>query len=121
MDLSLCFAELEILDILWNWGEGTVRDVYEEVRNTRIVTLPAIMLSMERLTKRGVLEKMAGPRAAVYKPAVTREGVSTSIMSDVIDRVLLGSATPVMSHLVGKMNKEELEEIAALIEEIRES
>ncbi len=112
-------SELEILSILWRLGEATVRQVYDEIRENRNVTLPAIMLSMERLTKRRILQKSVGTRAAVYKPVVTRETIGYNFLSDVIDRVLQGSAGLVVSHLVGRLSKRELKQIANHIKDIQ--
>ena len=118
---SLGDSELEILHILWRCGEGTVRQVYEEVRESRNITLPAVMLSMERLTKRGVIQKLAGDRAAVYRPLVTRETVGYGLLSEVVDKVLQGSVGSVVSHLVGRLSKSELEQIETMIKDIQES
>ena len=107
-------SELEILHILWRRGEATVRQVYDEIRESRNITLPAVMLSMERLTKRGVIQKLVGGRAAVYKPLVTKEVIASSLMADVIDKVLQGSAGSVISYLVGRLSRSELEQIEAL-------
>lgn len=114
---ALGHSELEILDILWRQGEATVRQAYEEIRKSRNVSLPAVMLSMERLTKRGVIQKSKGDRAAVYRPIVTREALGFSFLSDVIDKVLQGSAGSVLSQLVGRLSKSELEQIARLIKD----
>jgi len=113
-------AELEILNILWQMGDATVRQTYDEVRKNRDITLPAVMLSMERLTKRGVLRKSPGTRAAVYSPLLTRENIGYSLLSDVIDRVMQGSTGAVVSHLVNRLSKDELEEIASRISDIQE-
>jgi len=118
---SLGDSELEILHIMWRRGESTVRQVYDEIRERRNVTLPAVMLSMERLTRRGVIQKVAGDRAAVYRPLVTRETVGYSLLSGVVDKVLQGSAASVVSHLVDRLSKSELEQIATLIKDIQES
>ena len=118
---TLGHSELEILDFLWHHGEATVRQAYEEIRKSRTVTLPAVMLSMERLTKRGVIQKSTGNRAAVYKPVVTRDAIGYSLLSDVIDKVLQGSARSVVSHLVGRLSGSELEQIMTQIKDIRES
>ncbi len=118
---SLGDSELEILHIMWRRGESTVRQVYDEIRERRNVTLPAVMLSMERLTRRGVIQKLAGNRAAVYRPLVTREGVGYSLLGEVVDKVLRGSARSVVSHLVGRLSKSELEQIATLIKDIQGS
>ena len=118
---TLGHSELEILDFLWHHGEATVRQAYEEIRKSRNITLPAVMLSMERLAKRGVIQKSKGNRAAVYKPVVTRDAIGYSLLSDVIDKVLQGSARSVVSHLVGKLTKRELKQIMTMIKNIQES
>lgn len=114
---SLGDSELEILHIMWRRGEATVRQVYEEVRESRNVTLPAVMLSMQRLTRRGLVQKLAGDRAAVYKPRVTRERIGYGLLEEVVDKVLRESAGSVVSHLVGRLSQNELEQIAALIKD----
>ena len=117
---SLGQCELEILDILWGMGEATVRQVYEEVRKNRNITLPAVMLSMERLTKREVLRKSKGDKAAVYRPLVKRETIGYSLVSDVIDKVLQGSTGAVISQLVGRLSKKELAQIVSRMGDIKE-
>ena len=112
-------CELQILDILWQRGEAPVRQVYEEVRKSRNITLPAVMLSMERLTKRGVLQKLQGARAAVYRPLVTREAIGYSLLSDVIDKVLQGDTGAAAAYLVDKLSKKELEQLANRISAIQ--
>lgn len=114
-------SELEILHILWCRGEATVRQVYEEIRGSRNVTLPAVMLSMERLTRRGVIQKSKGDRAAIYRPLLDREVIGHSIISDVIDKVLQGNAGLVVSHLVSRLTESELEKIRTMIRDAKES
>ncbi len=118
---TLGHSELEILGILWRRGEATVRQVYEEIRGSRNLTLPAVMLSMERLTRRGVVRKSTGSRAAVYSPLMNREAIGYSLLSDVIDKVLEGSTGSVVSHLVGRLSKSELEQLMTLISDIQRS
>lgn len=40
------------------------------------------MLAMERLTKRKLVQKQIGGRAAVYAPLVTREAIGTGLVAD---------------------------------------
>ena len=108
-------SELELLDMVWSAGGLTVRDAYEETRKTRNITLPAVMLSMNRLVKRGLLEKSASKRGAVYRPAVSRDQVATSLIGDIVNRVLQGSVSTVLSHLVEKMSEGELAELKKLL------
>ena len=87
---SLGDSELEIMNIMWRRGESPVRQVYDEIRESRNITLPAIMLSMQRLTKRGVLQKVRGDRASIYRPLVTREALGYRLVEEVVDKILQG-------------------------------
>lgn len=108
-------SELQILDIIWRQERATVRDVFEEVRKTRNITLPAVMLSMNRLTKRGVLSKHPSDRGAVYQSIVTREEMGSSLLGDVVDKVLRGSVGSVLSNFVERLNNKELAELSELV------
>ena len=108
-------SELELLNMVWSAGGLTVRDAYEETRKTRNITLPAVMLSMNRLVKRGLLQKAASKRGAVYRPSVSRDQVATSLIGDIVNRVLQGSVSPVVSQLVEKMSAPELDELKKLL------
>jgi predicted transcriptional regulator len=114
-------SELQILDIIWRTGGATVREVFEEVRKSRNITLPAIMLSMNRLTKRGVLNKVPGDRGAVYQPMISRDEMASSLLGDLLDKVLQGSVRPVLSNFVERLNDRELGELLELVNRRRGS
>ena len=108
-------SELEILGMIWRMGQATVRDVFEEVRKTRTVTLPAVMLSMNRLVKRGLLNKVTSPRGAVYKPMLSRDQMASSLLGDLVDKVLQGSLRPVLSNFVERLSDEEIRELLDMV------
>ncbi len=114
-------SELQILDIIWCTGEATVREVFEDVRKTRSITLPAVMLSMNRLAKRGVLNKLPGDRGAVYRPMISRDDMASSLLGELIDKVLQGSVSPVLSGFVERLNDRELTELVDLVSKHRGS
>jgi len=114
-------SELQILDIIWRTGRATVREVFEEVRKSRNITLPAVMLSMNRLAKRGVLNKLPGDRGAVYQPVVSRDEMASSLLGDLLDKVLQGRARPVLSSFVERLDDKELTELLELVNRRRDS
>jgi predicted transcriptional regulator len=118
---ALGSSELQILDIIWRARGATVREVFEEVYKTRNITLPAVMLSMNRLAKRGVLKKLPGERGAVYQPVVSRDEMASSLLGDLVDKVLQGSARPVLSSFVERLNDRELAELLELVNRRRDS
>ncbi len=114
-------SELQILDIVWRKEGATVRDVFEEVRKTRSITLPAVMLSMNRLAKRGVLSKLPSDRGAMYQPLISRDEMASSLLGELVDKVLEGSARPVLSSFVERLNDKELIELLDLVDRRRNS
>jgi predicted transcriptional regulator len=114
-------SELQILDIIWRMGGATVRQVFEEVRKTRNITLPAVMLSMNRLAKRRILNKLPGERGAMYQPVISRDEMASSLLGDVVDKILQGSARPVLSSFVERLNDRELKELLDLVNRRRGS
>jgi len=84
--------ELELLDILWNRGEGTVQDVCDRLR--RPLAYTTVMTTLSLLDrKKKVLQRVKQGRAYVYRPTVTREEVSLSVLTDLRD-VLFGGRLP---------------------------
>jgi predicted transcriptional regulator len=65
--------ELECLKTLWNIGEGTVRDVREEMSMDRNLAYTTVMTVLGRLKKRGGVSRRKQGRSFVYSPTLTRE------------------------------------------------
>lgn len=81
--------ELELMDVLWTLGHGTVQDVCDKlVRNLAYTT---VMTTLNLLAARKkVLSREKQGRAYVYRPIVTRDEVCRSVLSD-LKAVLFGN------------------------------
>src|SRR5262252_7242632 len=84
--------ELEILKVIWQRGQATVREVYLELAQTRKIAYTTVLTMMGILEQKGHLTKSAGERANVYRPANTREHVVRTMVNEFIARVFSGSA-----------------------------
>jgi predicted transcriptional regulator len=113
--------ELEIMKIVWERGDATVRDVYEELLTRRKIAYTTVMTMMGILEQKGRLRKTVNDRAYVYSPAQPRGEVVGNLVHDFIKRVFDGSAKPLLVHLVEnrKISQKELDEIATLLKEKR--
>lgn len=86
--------ELELMNVLWTIGEGTVQDVCDNL--TRELAYTTVMTTLNLLaTRKNVLSRTKDGRAYVYKPLVSRDEVSRSILSD-LKSVLFGNRLPSM-------------------------
>ena len=111
--------ELEIMQIVWDRPEVTVRDVYEEIRQRRKVAYTTVMTLMQILEKKGHLKKSAAERQHVYRAARSQRHTVSALLKDFMDRVFHGSAKPLLVHLVseGRLSKSEIAELRQLLKE----
>lgn len=116
-DYRLTTYELELMDIIWDLQEGSVQDVCDalprELAYTTVMTTLTLLVQ-----KKKVLERVKSGRAYIYKPAVTREEVSRSMLGQ-IRQILLKDSLP--SLMLNILEEEEISEddISALKEAIR--
>jgi predicted transcriptional regulator len=94
MEHRLTRYELELMDVLWDLEEGTVQDVCDRLE--RPLAYTTVMTTLTLLsTKKRILDRRKFGRAFVYRPRVTREQVSRSMISDLRD-VLFGKQLPTL-------------------------
>src|SRR3954463_13121660 len=95
----LAEQELEIMKIVWDMGQATVRDVYEQLRTRRQVAYTTVMTTMRILERKGHLKVSRADRAYVYRPARPRQRVLGEMVQEFVDRVFGGAAEPLIQHL----------------------
>jgi len=107
------------MKIVWQRGNSTVREVYEELLRGRKIAYTTVMTMMGTLEKKGRLRKSEQGRAYVYTPVEPETKVVGSMVQEFVKRVFNGSAKPLLVHLVESMDAdgEQLEEIRSLLKE----
>jgi len=120
--LASLFGELElrVLEVLWERGaEVAVRDFLPHFPNAAYTT---VMTTMERLHRKGVLERRKAGRAFLYRPAQSREALESRIIVRTLEPLLNGNAEPVLSCLVEEVSRHDeklLDELERLVREKR--
>jgi predicted transcriptional regulator len=69
--LTLGSLELELMEILWLHGENSVRDVVPKL--SRPLAYTTVMTTLDRLFKKGLLDRHKSDRAFVYSPSFSRQ------------------------------------------------
>ena len=113
--------ELRVLDALWRrGGEAAVRDMQTEFPGSAYTTL---MTTMDRLHRKGVLERRKIGRAFVYRPATSREALESGLVTRALQPLLQGaSAEPILSFFVDEVSRQDdrlLDELERLVREKR--
>ena len=116
--------ELQILGVLWERGEATVREVYEALRDADpalpIVqnTVQAFLRTME--DKRLVRHRTAG-RSFVYRPVARRDETKRRLASRMLDGVFAGAIDQLVQSVLSLRppTPQELQRLEAMIREAK--
>lgn len=112
-------TELEIMHVVWERGEATVRQVHDVLASRRPVAYTTVMTMLGLLAKKGHLKREESGRAFVYRPAHAKGRVVSRMLDDFVTRVFRGSARPLVLALLKekKLSRRDLDEISRLAEE----
>jgi BlaI family penicillinase repressor len=110
-------GELELLSILWERGEATVREVFVIVNQRRPVVYTGVQKLMQIMLEKGHVVRDVSERSHVYRPAVAKEETQRRFMRDLSDRFFAGSAVQLALRALemDQASEEELSEIRKLI------
>jgi predicted transcriptional regulator len=81
--------EREVLEVLWSEGSATVHQVADGLRTALAYT--TVMTTLDRLYKKGMLQRSKQDRAFVYKPAFSKNDMERGRASDMVHRLFSGS------------------------------
>ena len=111
--------ELDIMKLVWDRKEATVRDVYEALRARRRIAYTSVLTMMNVLERKGHLKKRAEGRSFVYQAARPRGQVLRAMVREFVERVFGGATEPLLVHLLEdrKLTRRDLE---ALTRRVRE-
>jgi len=106
-------AELEVLQIIWEHGPCTVREVMNLLKPKRPRAYTSVMSLMNVMAEKGMLNQKPKGRAFIYSAKVSRDKTQSSMLSDLLNRAFDGSANALVAHLLqqAEPNSKELGEI----------
>ena len=114
-------AELEILTVLWERGEATVRDVHETLskRGPKSVGTTTILKLMQIMMGKGLITRDETRYPQIYSAVRSEEETQRLLATDLIDRAFRGSAHKLIMQALSehKASDEELLAIRRLLEE----
>jgi BlaI family penicillinase repressor len=110
-------AELEVLQVIWDQGPSTVREVMKVLNRQRPRAYTSIMSLMAVMAEKGQLSQKPRGRAFVYSAKVSRAKTQSRMVRDLLSRVFDGSASALVTQLLqqAKPDSDELDEIRRTI------
>ena len=97
---QLTELQIAILRLLWQRGETTVAQMWEELYPARGLAQTTIATIVARLLQRGILSRRTRDRQFVYTALVSEADVQHSMVSELTERVFEGDVTALVSHLL---------------------
>ena len=122
--LNKVLGELEnlIMELAWQKGEVTVREVHQALLESRGLAYTTVMTVMSRLADKGVLERHKVRAAYVYKPAHTKQDFTRGVLGSVFSGLIRDFGKPAITQfleIIEEQDPQRIEDLARLIEERR--
>jgi len=116
-------SELEILNILWQRGACTVREVHEILEKIKDAGYTTTLKLMQIMHEKGLLKRDDTNRSHIYTANVSQDKTQGQLVRRMIDNVFNGSASQLVMQALGhhKTNKAELDEIKKYLDELERS
>jgi predicted transcriptional regulator len=116
-------AELAVLQVLWDRGPSTIRQIteqlYPEGRTAQYATVQKLL---ERLEDKDCVRRDRRPAVHVFAAAIDRGELIGRRLQTMAEKLCGGSLTPLLTHLVQsqKLSAAERQELRNLIDELDE-
>lgn len=113
-------VETQILTVLWERGEATVRDVHEDLNKFKKTAYSSVATIMRIMLDKGLVHLTDVRRPQKFRAAIAKEALGRSLMDDLVHRVFGGSLATLVRHaLTGKKRPaSEIAELKALLKEL---
>lgn len=115
-------AELMILNVLWQLGPSTVREVLARLQEIRSpdIGYTTVLKLIQIMTDKGLLERDATQRPQIYTALISQDETQQNFVSELLDKAFGGSAKRlVMQVLVSKEASDaELADVERLLDRL---
>ncbi len=115
--------ELAILKVLWDQGEGTVRQVYESLRDDLPIVQNTVQAFLRTMEEKGLVTHRTEGRTFVYRPVLPRDKTSKKLLGTLLDRVFDGAMDELVASALSlrKPRAGELRRLRELVDDAEQS
>jgi len=113
-------SELEILQILWEKGTCTVRDVHEILEKSKDAGYTTTLKLMQIMHEKGLVSRDTSAKTHIYKAIINQEKTQQHLVNRMIDNVFNGSAARLVMQALGNhsASKEEIDSIKKYLDQL---
>lgn len=119
--LSLGPLEAEILNLVWDLGGATVKEVHEAILTdpNRELAYTSVTTVLRRLAKKGWLTCDRQGRAFRWRPLLSREDAQALQVHDRLQRFLAVSNPDIVAAFVDSLDQASVEQLEAIAQRLR--
>jgi BlaI family transcriptional regulator, penicillinase repressor len=116
-------AELEILQVLWENGPSSVRDVHELLATQRDTGYTTTLKLLQIMLDKGLVQRDDTARTHIYEARAKEADVQNALLEKFLESAFRGSASQLILQALGNhtASADELTKIKALIDSIEKS
>jgi BlaI family penicillinase repressor len=114
-------SELDVIKVLWDRGQGTVREILETLKAAgRQWSYATVATLLDRLETKGMITSDRSELAFVYKPAVSEADIRQKRVGSLVDKLYQGEPGLLVLHLLKShpLDPKQAKEVRALLEEM---
>ena len=110
--------ELEILEILWERGQASVREAYEQMSRSAPIVQNTVQAFLRTMEEKGLVTHRTEGRTFIYQPVPRRDETKKRLVSRMLQRVFDGAIDQLVQSALSlrQPTKEELRNLEELIE-----
>jgi BlaI family penicillinase repressor len=113
IDIKPTESELEILQLIWKYGQCSVRDVHEELTKSKDAGYTTTLKLMQIMHEKGLVERDTTSKTHLYKALISREQAQQGALDKIISTVFKGSTSDLVIQALGqhRASKDEIDAI----------
>jgi predicted transcriptional regulator len=109
-------AELTLLNVLWQMGPATVRQIHDVVSITQKTGYTTVLKILQIMHEKSLVIRDESNRAHVYAPANSQMQTQSSLIKDLISKAFGGSTSKlVMRAIDDSTSDQEIDDIRQLL------
>jgi BlaI family penicillinase repressor len=114
-------SELLILNVLWNKGKATVREVHEILSEQKDAGYTTTLKLMQIMFEKGLVSRDDSSKTHIYSAIVTKADTQQHLIGKMINTLFSGSSSQLVMQALGnnRHSMEELEQIQQLLNDLK--
>ena len=114
-------GELEILQVLWEKGKATVREVHETILQTKDAGYTTTLKLMQIMFEKGLVIRDDSSKTHIYQANVSKEKTQSQFIGRMVSSLFGGSSSQLVMQALGSqsVSKEEIDEIQQLLDNLK--